>query len=155
MLHCPWSAIQLGMAAHTGSGHGSMTKTNPKLTRLTRQMETESVRRRWRKLERRRHMASKTTRITRFVPSVKLLPSYYQESGSVCCSFLTRMAHCRLSRRCAMLNNFSALISRVSNTKHHKGHLPISTRFCPCKSATQTGNLGLHVTPHRTLAGLG
>lgn len=109
-----------------------MTKTNPKLTRLSRQMETESVRRRWRKLERRRHMASKTTRITRFVPSLKLLPSYYQESGSVCCSFFTRMAHCRLSRRCTMLNNF---LSIQPCLKHHKGDLPISLA-----SAVQVSN---------------
>ncbi|KAL7787613.1 hypothetical protein V8C43DRAFT_288591 [Trichoderma afarasin] len=133
MLHCPWSAIQLGMAAHTVPVHGSMTKPNPKLNQTNPpngdRVSTEKMEKAG---ETSPHGVQNHPHYP-FCPFLKLLPSYYQESGSVCCSFFTRMVHCRLSRRCTMVNNFSTF-SRVSN-RHHKGDLPISLA-----SAVQVSN---------------
>ncbi|KAM6476131.1 hypothetical protein HDV62DRAFT_376133 [Trichoderma sp. SZMC 28011] len=68
-----------------------------------------------------------------FGPSLKLLPSYYQESGSVCCSFFTHGPPPSF-QTLYNVEQLSQSLSRVSN-RHHKGDLPISLA-----SAVQVSN---------------
>ncbi|KAL6810016.1 hypothetical protein J3E69DRAFT_179589 [Trichoderma sp. SZMC 28015] len=96
-------------------------------------METESVRRRWRKLERRRHMASKTTRITRFVPFLNCCLATTKSLDPSVVLFLLVWSTVVFPDVVQWSTTFSAF-SRVSN-RHHKGDLPISLA-----SAVQVSN---------------